>query len=304
MKVYKDIGGTVGNTPLVKLKSFGDNAEIYGKLEFFNPSSSVKDRIAFSMIEAAENDGRLKPGGTIIEPTSGNTGLGLAVAAAAKGYKLIICMPETMSIERQVILEHLGAEIVLTSGDLGMKGAVQKAEELISEQSDAFMPQQFKNPANPEAHEKGTAVEIWNDTDGKVDIFVAGVGTGGTVTGVGKFLKEKKKSVQVVAVEPESSAVLSGEPAGKHKIQGIGAGFIPDILDRGMIDRVVKISDEDSFDYAGKLAAQEGILCGISSGALVKAASDIAAEPENRGKTVVVIICDTAERYLSTKLMK
>ncbi|HBC89698.1 MAG TPA: cysteine synthase A [Lentisphaeria bacterium] len=304
MKIYEDITKVIGNTPLVKLNRLvpGNGAEIYAKLEFFNPMSSVKDRIAKSMIETAEKDGKLKPGGTMIEPTSGNTGLGLAMIAAAKGYKLIITMPETMSVERRMMMEYLGAQIFLTPGAKGMTGAVEKAQELMKEHPGAYMPSQFENPANPEIHRKTTAEEIWADTDGKVDIFVAGVGTGGTITGVGEVLKERKPGVKIIAVEPDSSAILSGEKAGKHAIQGIGAGFIPKILNRKIIDEIIRIKDEEAIDTAKKLAKIEGIFCGISSGANVLGALKVAERPENAGKKVVVIICDTAERYLTTAL--
>ena len=304
MKLYKDISQVIGNTPLVKLNRLipGNGAEIYAKLEFFNPMSSVKDRIAKNMIETAEKAGKLKPGGLIIEPTSGNTGLGLAMIAAAKGYKLIISMPETMSVERRMMIEYLGAEIFLTPGAKGMTGAVEKAEELMKEHPGAYMPAQFDNPANPDAHKKTTAEEIWADTEGQVDIFVAGVGTGGTITGVGTVLKERKPGVKIIAVEPDSSAVLSGDKAGKHAIQGIGAGFIPSILNRNVIDEIIRIKDEEAIDTAKKLAKLEGIFSGISSGANVLGALKVAARPENAGKKVVVIICDTAERYLTTAL--
>ncbi len=304
MKVYEDITKTIGNTPLVKLNRLvpTNGAQVYAKLEFFNPMSSVKDRIALNMIDAAEKTGKLKPGGLMIEPTSGNTGLGLAMIAAARGYKLLITMPETMSVERRMILEYLGAEIVLTPGAKGMTGAVEKAEELMKEHPGAFMPSQFENPANPEIHRKTTAEEIWKDMDGQVDIFVAGVGTGGTITGVGSFLKEKKPGVKIIAVEPDSSAVLSGDKAGKHAIQGIGAGFVPKILNRKIIDEIIRIKDEEAIDTAKKLAKLEGIFCGISSGANVLGALKVAERPENAGKKVVVIVCDTAERYLTTAL--
>lgn len=305
MKVYADITETVGRTPMVKLNRSlpaGTNATIIAKLEFFNPCSSIKDRIAKNMIEQAELDGKLKPGGLIIEPTSGNTGVGLAMMAAAKGYKLIITMPETMSVERRLLLEFLGAKIVLTPGDKGMSGAIEKAKQLMEENPGAFVPQQFDNPANPDAHRKTTAEEIWSDTDGKLDIFVTGVGTGGTITGVGEVIKGRKPGVKVVAVEPASSAVLSGEPAGRHGIQGIGAGFIPGILNRKIIDEVMKVSDADAFETSRNLAKNEGILCGISSGAAVYAAIELAKRKENSGKVIVVVIMDTSERYLSTKL--
>lgn len=304
MRIYEDITQTIGNTPLVKLNrlSPANKAQIMVKLESFNPMSSLKDRIALSMVEAAERSGKLKPGGQIIEPTSGNTGVGLAMVAAVKGYGLIITMPETMSIERRMILEYLGAKIVLTSGIRGMTGAVEKAEELVKENPGAYMPSQFDNPANPEIHRKTTAAEIWKDTDGQIDIFVAGVGTGGTLTGVGSFLKKKKPDVKIIAVEPDSSAVLSGEKAGKHGIQGIGAGFIPKNLDMKVVDEVIRIKDEEAIDTARKLAKLEGIFCGISSGANVLAALKVAERPENAGKKVVAIVCDTGERYLTTAL--
>lgn len=304
MRIYKDITQTIGNTPLVKLNrlSSAGGAQILVKLESFNPMSSLKDRIALSMVEAAEKSGKLKPGGLIIEPTSGNTGVGLSMVAAVKGYRLIITMPETMSIERRLILEFLGAEIVLTPGTTGMTGAVEKARELVMENPGAYMPSQFDNPANPEIHRKTTAKEIWEDTDGQIDIFVAGVGTGGTVTGVGSFLKKKKPGVKIIAVEPDSSAVLSGDKAGKHGIQGIGAGFIPKNLDKGIVDEIIRIKDEEAIGTARKLAKLEGIFCGISSGANVFAALKVAERPENAGKTVVAIVCDTGERYLTTAL--
>ncbi len=304
MKTYKNIVQTIGNTPLVRLNRLvpGNGAEIYAKLEFFNPMSSIKDRIAMNMIDNAEKSGKLKPGGLIIEPTSGNTGLGLAMIAAARGYTLVITMPETMSVERRMILEYLGAKIHLTPGARGMTGAVEKAEELVKENPGSYMPSQFENPSNPEIHRKTTAEEIWSDMDGKVDIFVAGVGTGGTITGVGSLLKERKPSVKVIAIEPDSSAVLSGDKAGKHGIQGIGAGFIPKILDRKVIDEIIRIKDDEAIDTARKLAKLEGIFCGISSGANVLGALKVAERPENAGKKVVVIICDTAERYLTTAL--
>ena len=304
MNIYKDITETVGNTPLVMLNRSAskEGGTVLVKLEFFNPTSSVKDRIAISMINAAEQSGCLKKGGTIVEPTSGNTGFGLAMVAAAKGYKLIITMPETMSLERRAVIEHLGAEIYLTSGEKGMAGAVEKAEKILADTPNAFMPQQFNNVANPEAHYKTTAREIWDDTDGDIDIFVAGVGTGGTLTGCGKFLKEKDKNIKVIAVEPATSAVISGNPPGRHGIQGIGAGFIPEVLSTGLIDEIVKVKDNDAIEIAKKVAKQEGIFCGISSGANVYAAIKIAERPENRDKTIVTVICDTGERYLTTAL--
>ncbi len=304
MRIYEDITQTIGNTPLVKLKrlSPANNAQVMVKLESFNPMSSVKDRIALSMVEDAEKSGKLKLGGLIIEPTSGNTGVGLAMVAAVKGYRLIITMPETMSIERRLILEFLGAQIVLTPGTTGMTGAVEKAMSLVAENPGAYMPSQFDNPANPEIHRRTTAEEIWRDTDGQIDIFVAGVGTGGTLTGVGSVLKKKKPGVKIIAVEPDSSAVLSGEKAGKHGIQGIGAGFIPKNIDMNVVDEIVRIKDDDAIDTARKLAKLEGIFCGISSGANVLAALRVAGRPENEGKKVVAIVCDTGERYLTTAL--
>ena len=304
MKTYENISYAVGKTPLVRYHGGlnGKAAKIYAKMEFFNPTSSIKDRIAVGMIEAAEKAGKLKPGDLIIEPTSGNTGLGLAMAAAAKGYKLIITMPESMSQERRDLLRHLGAEIVLTPALEGMGGAIAKADELVKEYKNAFMPQQFKNPANVQVHYNTTGPEIWNDLDGKVDIFVAGVGTGGTLTGVGTFLKKKNPAVKIVAVEPETSPVLSGGKSGKHGIQGIGAGFVPDILETGLIDEIIAVSDYDAIKYAKEAAGKEGILCGISAGAAACAAVTLAKRKENQGKTIVTVFPDTAERYLSTPL--
>lgn len=305
MKTYNNIINTIGNTPLVKLNKIAEGlgAEIYAKLEFFNPLGSVKDRLGAAMIQDAEKKGLLKEGNTIVEPTSGNTGVGLAFVSAIKGYKLILTMPETMSVERRKLLSHLGAEIVLTPGIEGMKGAVKKAEEIVGSTSNAFMPNQFSNPANPEIHRKTTALEIWNDTDGKVDIFVAGVGTGGTITGVSEVIKEKKSSFKAIAVEPAGSPVLSGGEAGPHKIQGIGAGFVPDVLNIQIVDEVIPVSNEDAFETSRRLAATEGILCGISSGAAAYAALKIAERKESKGKFIVVLLPDTGERYLSTDLI-
>jgi cysteine synthase A len=305
-KVYQNIVETIGDTPLVKLNQIADDArcvaEIYAKLEFFNPLSSVKDRLAFGMIEAAEQEGKIQPGTVIVEPTSGNTGIALAFICAAKGYKLILTMPESMSMERRKMLKILGAELELTPAAKGMRGAIDRAEEILKENPKAFMPQQFQNMANPAIHRSTTAEEIWNDTDGKVDIFVAGVGTGGTITGVAEVLKKKKPAVKIVAVEPEDSAVLSGGKPGPHKIQGIGAGFIPDILKTDLIDEVITIGNETSFATARKMAELEGIPVGISSGATVAAALELGARPENKGKKIVVICASSAERYLSTAL--
>ncbi len=305
MKIYKNISEAVGNTPMVKYLGAPElDAEILAKLEFYNPTSSIKDRIAVSMVEDAEKKGLLKPGGVIIEPTSGNTGLGLAMVAAARGYKLVIVMPESMSLERRILLLHLGAKLVLSPAAEGMAGAVRKAEELLKEQPDAYMPQQFNNSANTEAHFKHTGVEIWQETGGKVDIFVAGVGTGGTLTGVGHYLKKQNPKIKIVAVEPDKSAVLSGDAPGRHAIQGIGAGFVPSILDLKVIDEVIKISDDASIDAARDAARKNGILCGISSGAAAAAAIILAKRPENRGKTIVTVFPDTAERYLSAGLFQ
>jgi len=303
-KIRKNITETIGNTPLVELQNITDGlkARVIVKIESFNPMGSAKDRIAKSMIEDAEKKGLLKEGATIIEPTSGNTGIGLAFISASRGYKLILTMPDTMSIERMKLLKALGAEIVLTPGSKGMTGAIEKAEEICRETPGAFVPQQFKNSANPEAHRKSTALEIWDDTDGEVDIFVAGVGTGGTLTGVGEILKSKKESVKIVAVEPEDSAVLSGEEPGPHKIQGIGAGFIPDILNASIIDEIIKVQSEKAGETTRALARREGILAGISSGAALAAGIELAGREENEGKTIVVLLPDSGERYLSTWL--
>lgn len=304
MNTYNNIAETIGHTPLVKINHLVSpgNVAILAKLEFYNPTSSIKDRIAVSMIDAAEQAGLLAENGVIIEPTSGNTGLGLAMVAAARGYQLIITMPESMSIERRALMRHLGADIVLTPAEDGMTGAIDKAEALLAETPGAFMPQQFKNPANPDIHHETTGKEIWADTDGEVDIFVAGVGTGGTITGVGSFLKEQNPAIKIIALEPENSAILSGNEPGKHVIQGIGAGFVPDVLDREIIDEVISVSDDDAIKYARLASSQEGILCGISSGAALAAANELAQRSENKGKTIVTILPDTAERYITAGL--
>jgi len=305
-KIYSDITKTVGNTPLVKLNRIteGLKATILAKVESFNPLSSVKDRIGVAMIEDAEKRGVFKKGTTIIEPTSGNTGIALAFIAAAKGYKLILTMPDTMSLERRQLLAIFGAQLVLTPGAEGMRGAVKKAEELVKEIPDAIILQQFNNPANPAIHRKTTAEEIWNDTDGKVDILVSGVGTGGTITGVSEVIKKRKPSFKAIAVEPDASAVLSGDAPGPHKIQGIGAGFIPKVLNRGIIDEIIRVTNENSGEIARRLAKEEGILGGISCGAALWAALEVAKRKENKGKVIVVILPDTGERYLSTWLFQ
>ena len=306
--IYQGTLGLIGNTPLVELthieKKYGLEARLLAKLEYFNPAGSVKDRIAKEMIEQAERDGKLKEGSTIIEPTSGNTGIGLAAIAAAKGYRLIIVLPETMSVERRNIIKAYGAELVLSDGSKGMKGAIAKAEELHKEIPDSFIPEQFENPANPAAHRKTTGPEIWADTDGEVDAFVAGVGTGGTITGVGEFLKSKKADVKIVAVEPATSAVLSTGQAGAHKIQGIGAGFVPNTLNTEIYDEIIPVSNEDSFALGKEIAKEEGVLVGISSGAALYAAIEVAKRPEFKGKTVVALLPDRGDRYYSTDLFK
>jgi cysteine synthase A len=304
MKVSNNINSTVGSTPLVRLNAVADGmeAEILAKLEFFNPLGSVKDRIGVSMIEAAEEKGLINPETTIVEPTSGNTGIALAFVCAARKYPLILTMPETMSIERRKLLKHLGAKLVLTPGADGMKGAIAKAQEILKTTSNSYVPDQFSNPANPEIHRKTTAEEIWNDTGGNVDIFISGVGTGGTITGVSEVIKSRKPSFKAVAVEPADSPILSGGQPGPHKIQGIGAGFVPDVLNTEIIDEIVTVTNEQAFETARKLAAQDGILCGISSGAAVWAAMEVAKRVENKGKQIVVVLPSTGERYLSTDL--
>lgn len=304
--IYSSADLLIGHTPLLELshieKEFGLKAKIFAKLEYFNPAGSVKDRVAKAMLDEAEKSGKIKAGATIIEPTSGNTGIGLASVGVARGYKVIIVMPETMSVERRQIIKAYDAEIVLTDGSKGMKGAIARAEEIHAATPGSFIPGQFVNPANPKAHYDSTGPEIWEDTDGKVDWFVAGVGTGGTVTGVGKFLKEKKSGVKIAAVEPASSPVLSTGVAGPHKIQGIGAGFVPDVLDKNVYDEVVRVANEDAFAYGKLVGRKEGVLVGISSGAALWAAVEIAKRPENDGKQIVVLFPDTGDRYLSTPL--
>ena len=306
MKVYENITELVGRTPLVHLKNYEEehnlSATLLAKLEYFNPAGSVKDRIALAMVEDAASKGLLQPGSVIIEPTSGNTGIGLAAVAASRGYRILLTMPETMSIERRNLLKAYGAELVLTDGSKGMKGAIAKAQELAQSIEHSFIPSQFTNPANPQVHYKTTGPEIWEDTDGEVDIFVAGIGTGGTITGVGRYLKERKPGVRVVAVEPAGSPVLSKGESGPHKIQGIGAGFVPDTLDRSVYDEIIAVENEEAFATGRILARKEGILVGISSGAAVFAASQLARRPENRGKVIVALLPDTGERYLSTPM--
>jgi cysteine synthase A len=303
-RIFFDMSKTMGGTPLVRLHRVarGSEAEILAKLEFFNPLGSVKDRIGVSMIEAAEKDGLIGPDTLIVEPTSGNTGIALAFVCASRGYRLCLTMPDTMSIERRKLLKHLGAELVLTPGKEGMKGAISKAGEIVSGSTNAYMPDQFKNPANPRIHRETTAEEIWRDTDGEVDILVAGVGTGGTITGVSEVIKARRPSFKAVAVEPAGSPVLSGGKPGPHKIQGIGAGFIPDVLNANIIDEVITVTNEDAFDIARRLAKEEGILCGISYGAAVWAALQVGKRSENRRKRIVVVAPSTGERYLSTEL--
>lgn len=307
-KIAKKLTDLIGNTPLLELSNYeeknGLEANIIAKLEYFNPLGSVKDRVANAMIEKGIKDGKINKDTVIIEPTSGNTGIGLAFVAAAKGLKLILTMPDTMSIERRRIVAALGAEIVLTPGADGMKGAIKKAEELVAEYGNAIIPQQFENEANPEVHRKTTAEEIWNDTEGKVDIFVAGVGTGGTVTGNGEVLKAKNPNIKIVAVEPASSPVLSGGKPGPHKIQGIGAGFIPGVMNLDIVDEIIKVENDDAFEASRSVAKTDGVLVGISSGAAIHAATELAKRPENKGKNIIVLLPDTGERYLSTPLFE
>lgn len=304
MKIAQDIIALIGHTPLVRLNKISreGNAEILAKLEFFNPLASVKDRTAYGMLSAAEAEGRINSATVIIEPTSGNTGIALAYLCAVKGYRLIITMPESVSIERRKLITAFGAELVLTPAQKGMPGSIEKAEEIAGEINNSYIPYQFKNPANPDIHRTTTAVEIWDDTDGAVDIFIAGVGTGGTITGVSEVLKRKKPSLKSIAVEPRDSAVLSGDPPGQHMIQGIGAGFIPEVMNLSIVDEIFKVTNDDALNMARRLAREEGVLCGISSGAIIHAALEVSKRKEHAGKMIVAIICDTGERYLSTPL--
>ncbi|HEY8606003.1 MAG TPA: cysteine synthase A [Noviherbaspirillum sp.] len=304
MKIVNDVTQLIGNTPLVRIRKLvqAGGADVVGKLEFYNPAHSVKDRIGVAMIDAAEKAGKIGPDTVIVEPTSGNTGIALAMVCAARGYRCVLTMPETMSKERRMLLRAYGAELILTPGPDGMGGAIRKAEELAASDSNYFMPQQFKNPANPEVHRNTTAEEIWRDTDGRADILVAGIGTGGTITGVGEVLKARKPSFQCIAVEPDASPVLSGGAKGAHPIQGIGAGFVPEILNTGIYDEVIRVKNDDAFDFARRAAREEGLLVGISSGAAIWAAAQVAARPENKGKLIVTIIPSFGERYLSTPL--
>ena len=304
MNIAKDVTELIGNTPLVQLNKLDRDvgARVLAKLEYYNPGSSVKDRLGYAMIDDAEKKGLLTSDSVVIEPTSGNTGIALAIVCAVRGYRLIVTMPESMSIERRNLIKSFGAEIVLTPAEQGMRGSINKAHELAEKHQDAYIPMQFKNQANVEMHKRTTALEVWNDTDGEVDIFIAGVGTGGTISGVGEILKQKKPSVQIVAVEPAGSPVLSGGEPGKHKIQGIGAGFVPEILNREVIDEVFTVENEEAMEMARRLAKTEGIFSGVSSGAIVHAASEIGKRPENKGKNIVAVVCDTGERYLSTPL--
>ncbi|MBN1542786.1 cysteine synthase A [candidate division KSB1 bacterium] len=303
-KIFNDLTETIGHTPLVRIRRLvpQDSLQLLAKCEFFNPLSSVKDRIGLAMIDTAEKDGRIRPGATVIEPTSGNTGIALAFVCAVRGYRCLLFMPESMSLERRALLRALGAELYLTPAEQGMRGAIEKAKEMAAEVPDSFIPMQFENPANPRIHQETTAAEIWQDTDGALDFFVAGVGTGGTITGIGRFLKAKKPDIRIIAVEPKGSPVLSGGQAGSHKIMGIGAGFVPDILDREIIDRVVCVDDQAAMQMARRAARLEGLMCGISSGAVLAAAAQLASEADFIGKTGVVLLASSGERYLSTEL--
>ena len=306
MKIYSDISALIGGTPLLRLenieKELGLKAKLVAKLESFNPAGSAKDRVALAMIETAEKGGKLKKGAVIIEPTSGNTGIGLALVAISRGYRLILTMPDTMSVERRNLLKAYGAEIVLTDGALGMNGAIEKANELAKEFENSFIPGQFENPANPTAHFTSTGPEIWEDTDGEVDIFVAGVGTGGTISGVGEYLKAQNKNIQIVGVEPKGSPVLSGGKAGPHGLQGIGAGFVPNTLNASILDEIICVTEQQAYEFGRMAVKKQGVLCGISSGAALFAATELAERPENEGKTIVVLLTDTGERYLSTPM--